>query len=140
MIEETTGLTRRDMLKVGGAATFAGYAVGMEKAFGQVVKTDTTGITAGDFEVKIGDYGMPVYEARPASGGPAPIDILPGAPDPKLLSILLAARLARTRGDEDLECYHDRIREAVSARIPRERACAWSLIRLQGRCSRHWLR
>ena len=73
MIEETTGLTRRDMLKVGGAATFAGYAVGVEKAFGQVVKTDTTGITAGDFEVKIGDYSMPVYEARPASGGPAPI-------------------------------------------------------------------
>ena len=73
MTEETTGLTRRDMLKVGGAATFAGYAVGVEKAFGQVVKTDTTGITAGDFEVKIGDYNMPVYEARPASGGPAPI-------------------------------------------------------------------
>jgi len=73
MIEETTGLTRRDMLKVGGAATFAGYAVGVEKALGQVVKTDTTGITAGDFEVRIGDYAMPVYEARPASGGPAPI-------------------------------------------------------------------
>jgi len=73
MIEETTGLTRRHMLKVGGAATFAGYAVGVEKAFGQVVKTDTTGITAGDFEVRIGDYNMPVYEARPASGGPAPI-------------------------------------------------------------------
>jgi carboxymethylenebutenolidase len=61
------------MLKAGGAATFAGYAVGVEKAFAQVVKTDTTGITAGDFEVKIGDYAMPVYEARPASGGPAPI-------------------------------------------------------------------
>ncbi len=73
MTEKTVGLTRRDMLKVGGAATFAGYAVGVEKAFGQVVKTDTTGIMAGDFEVKIGDYGMPVYEARPASGGPAPI-------------------------------------------------------------------
>jgi carboxymethylenebutenolidase len=73
MIEETTGLTRRDMLKVGGAATFVGYAVGVEKALGQVVKTDTAGITAGDFEVRIGDYNMPVYEARPASGGPAPI-------------------------------------------------------------------
>ena len=73
MTEKTAGLTRRDILKVGGAATFAGYAVGVEKAFGQVVKTDTTGIAAGDFEVKIGDYGMPVYEARPASGGPAPL-------------------------------------------------------------------
>ncbi len=73
MSEETSGLTRRDMIKAGGAATFAGYAVGVEKALAQAVKTDTTGITAGDFEVKIGDYGMPVYEARPASGGPAPI-------------------------------------------------------------------
>src|SRR6266446_8183941 len=73
MIEKTAGLTRRDMLKVGGAATFAGYAVGVEKAFGQVVKTDTTGITAGDFEVRIGDYNMPVYEARPASGSNHPI-------------------------------------------------------------------
>jgi carboxymethylenebutenolidase len=73
MTEKTPGLTRRDMLKVGGAATFAGYAVGVEKALAQAVKTDTSGITAGDFEVKIGDYGMPVYEARPASGGPTPI-------------------------------------------------------------------
>jgi carboxymethylenebutenolidase len=73
MGEETSGLTRRDMIKVGGVATFAGYAVGVEKALAQAVKTDTSGITAGDFEIKIGDYAMPVYEARPASGGPAPI-------------------------------------------------------------------
>ena len=29
---KAAGLTRRQMLKVGGAATFAGYAVGVEKA------------------------------------------------------------------------------------------------------------
>ena len=73
MTEETTGLTRRDMLKVGGAVTFAGYAVGVEKALAQAVKTDTVCITAGDVEVQIGSYNMPVYEARPAAGGPAPI-------------------------------------------------------------------
>jgi len=73
MSEATSGLTRRDMLKVGGAATVAGYAVGVETALAQAIKTDTTGIVAGDFEVKIGSYGMPVYEARPASGPPAPI-------------------------------------------------------------------
>lgn len=73
MSEETPRLTRRDILKVGGAATFAGYAVGVEKVLAQAVKTDTSGITAGDFEVQIGDYDMPVYEARPASGPPAPI-------------------------------------------------------------------
>jgi carboxymethylenebutenolidase len=63
------------MLKVGGAATFAGYAVGVEKALAQAIKTDTTDIVDGDFEVKIGGYDMPVYEARPASGPPAPIVI-----------------------------------------------------------------
>jgi carboxymethylenebutenolidase len=73
MSGETTGLTRRDMLKVGGVATFAGYALGVEKAVAQAVKTDTTGIVAGDVEVPIGGYNMPLYEARPATGGPAPI-------------------------------------------------------------------
>jgi len=65
-------LTRRAMLQVSGG-TFAGYAVAADPVLGQAIKTDTTGITAGEFEVKIGDYGMPVYEARPASGSGHPI-------------------------------------------------------------------
>jgi carboxymethylenebutenolidase len=73
MSDKSSGLTRREILKAGGAATLAGYAVGVEKAFAQAVKTDTSGIAAGDAEVKIGDYSMPVYEAHPAAGGPAPI-------------------------------------------------------------------
>ena len=73
MSEKDSGLTRRDVIKVGSAATLAGYAVGVEKALAQVIKTDTDGIVAGDAEVAIGSYNMPVYEARPASGGPAPI-------------------------------------------------------------------
>ena len=73
MSEQTPGLTRRDVIKVGSAATLAGYAVGVEKALAQAIKTDTDGIVAGDAEVAIGSYNMPVYEARPASGGPAPI-------------------------------------------------------------------
>lgn len=73
MSEETSSLTRRDMIQGGGAVTLAGYAVGVETALAQAIKTDTTGITAGHVKVKIGDYTMPVYEARPASGGPAPI-------------------------------------------------------------------
>jgi carboxymethylenebutenolidase len=69
--ETSGGLTRRQMLVAG--ATFAGYAVAVDKVLAQAIKTDTAGIQAGDAEVKIGDYMMPVYEARPASGGPAPI-------------------------------------------------------------------
>ena len=65
-------LTRRAMLQVSGG-TFAGYAVAADPVLGQAIKTDTTGIAAGEFEVKIGDYGMPVYEARPASGSGYPI-------------------------------------------------------------------
>jgi carboxymethylenebutenolidase len=73
MAESTRGgITRRQVLQA-GSATFAGYAVGVDKALAQAITTDTSGITAGEFEVKIGDYGMPVYEARPAAGGPAPI-------------------------------------------------------------------
>jgi len=73
MSDETSGLTRRDVIKVGTAASLAGYAMGVEKVLAQAIKTDTAGIAAGDAEVAIGSYNMPVYEARPASGGPAPI-------------------------------------------------------------------
>jgi carboxymethylenebutenolidase len=68
----TTGLTRRQMLQVRGA-TFAGYAVAADTVLAQVIKTDTDGLVAGDAQVKIGDYNMPVYQARPASGSTVPI-------------------------------------------------------------------
>jgi carboxymethylenebutenolidase len=67
-----TGLTRRQVLQVGGA-TFAGYALAADTVLAQVIKTDTDGLVAGDQQVKIGDYSMPVYEARPASGSNHPI-------------------------------------------------------------------
>ena len=68
----TTGLTRREMLQVGGA-TFAGYALAADTVLAQVIKTDTDGLVAGDAQVKIGDYNMPVYQARPATGSNFPI-------------------------------------------------------------------
>jgi carboxymethylenebutenolidase len=68
----SSGLTRRQVLQV-GTATFAGYALAADAVLAQVIKTDTDGLTAGDQEVKIGDYSMPVYEARPASGNNHPI-------------------------------------------------------------------
>jgi carboxymethylenebutenolidase len=75
---DSTKLTRRQAFKAGAAATFAGYAVAVEKAEAQAIKTDTAGIEAGDQTVKIGDYSMPVYEARPASATNAPIVIAIG--------------------------------------------------------------
>jgi carboxymethylenebutenolidase len=67
-----TGLTRREILQVGGA-TFAGYALAADTVMAQVIKTDTDGLIAGDAQVKIGDYNMPVYQARPATGSNFPI-------------------------------------------------------------------
>jgi carboxymethylenebutenolidase len=66
------GPSRRQVLQA-GAATFAGYAMSVETVLAQAIKTDTEGIAAGDHEVSIGTYAMPVYEARPAAGPPAPI-------------------------------------------------------------------
>ncbi|MET0852007.1 MAG: dienelactone hydrolase family protein [Candidatus Rokuibacteriota bacterium] len=72
MAETTSaGVTRRQALVAG--ATFAGYAMSVDTVLAQAIKTDTDGLVAGDQQVAIGSYNMPVYEARPASGGPAPI-------------------------------------------------------------------
>ena len=68
---DTMDLSRRQVLVAG--STFAGYALAADVVLAQAIKTDATGLAAGEFEVKIGDYGMPVYEARPASGTGHPI-------------------------------------------------------------------
>ena len=68
---DTTDLSRRQLLVAG--STFAGYALTADTVLAQEIKTDTDGLAAGEFEVRIGDYGMPVYEARPASGSGHPI-------------------------------------------------------------------
>ena len=65
-------VTRRQVIQAGGA-TFAGYALSVETVLAQAIKTDTQGIVAGDHQVPIGSYNMPVFEARPATGAPAPI-------------------------------------------------------------------
>ena len=56
-----------------GGTTFAGYTRGTETVLAQAIATDTQGLVAGDAEVTIGNYTMPVYEARPASGPRRPI-------------------------------------------------------------------
>jgi carboxymethylenebutenolidase len=63
---DTMDLSRRQLLVAG--STFAGYALAADTVLAQAIKTDTDGLAAGEFEVRIGDYGMPVYEARPVSG------------------------------------------------------------------------
>ena len=68
---DESGITRRQVLQAGG--TFVGYALAADTVLAQAIKTDAAGLVAGDAEVKIGNYAMPVYEARPASGTGHPI-------------------------------------------------------------------
>lgn len=68
---DMTDLSRRQLLVAG--STFAGYALAADTVLAQAIKTDTDGLAAGDFQVKIGDYDLPVYEARPAAGKDHPI-------------------------------------------------------------------
>ena len=72
MTPEVQPLVRERDARAGGT-TFAGYARAPETVMAQAIATDTKGITAGDAEVKIGDYTMPVYEARPSTGRNHPI-------------------------------------------------------------------
>ena len=71
---DTLDVSRRQLLVAG--STFAGYALAADTVLAQAIKTDTDGLAAGEFEVRIGDYGMPVYEARPTSGTGHPIVVV----------------------------------------------------------------
>jgi carboxymethylenebutenolidase len=64
-------LTRREMLVT--TSTFAGYAMSVDTALAQAIKTDTAGLVAGDHVVPVGGVNVPVYEARPATGKDHPI-------------------------------------------------------------------
>jgi carboxymethylenebutenolidase len=64
-------LTRREMLATGTA--FTGYALSVETVLAQAIKTDTDGITVTDAKIPVAGAEVPVYEARPASGGNHPI-------------------------------------------------------------------
>src|SRR2546427_12765104 len=72
MTDDTTSLTRRQVLKAGGV-TFAGYAMAPDRALAGAIKPDTQGTVAGEDEVPIGGYKLPVHQARPETGGNAQI-------------------------------------------------------------------
>ena len=66
-----SGVTRRQMLA--GGTVFAGYTLAVETVLAQAIKTDTSGLAAGDVTIPVGGFDVPVYEARPASGQNNPI-------------------------------------------------------------------
>ncbi len=66
-------LSRRGFFMTATAATAAGYTLAAGPVRADAIKTDTTGITAGDAKVKVSDGEMPVYFARPANVANPPV-------------------------------------------------------------------
>src|SRR5947207_10703947 len=66
-------LSLRGFFLTASAATAAGYTLAAGPVRADAIKTDTSGLTAGDAKVKVGDGEMPVYYARPANAQNPPV-------------------------------------------------------------------
>jgi carboxymethylenebutenolidase len=66
-------LSRRGFFMSASAAAAAGYTLAAGPVRAQTVKTDTTGLTAGDAKVKVTGGDMPVYFAKPANATNPPV-------------------------------------------------------------------
>ena len=63
-------LTRRDFVR---AAVGTGFAAAVSPVTAQTIKTDSTGLTAGEVTVMVGDFKMPAYRAMPAGKTNLPV-------------------------------------------------------------------
>src|SRR5882724_2938159 len=66
-------LSRRGFFMTASAATAAGYTLLAGPVRADVIKTDTTGLNAGEAKVKVSDGEMPAYFARPANVANPPV-------------------------------------------------------------------
>jgi carboxymethylenebutenolidase len=67
-----TALSRRRFMTASAAAA-AGYTLAAGAVRADVIHTDTQGLVAGDTKIKLGDFEMPAYFAKPEGDGPAPV-------------------------------------------------------------------
>lgn len=63
-------LARRRLVRTG---LISGFTLATARVEAQAIHTDTKGLAAGEASVRVGGGDMPVYYARPATGGPFPI-------------------------------------------------------------------
>jgi carboxymethylenebutenolidase len=75
MLDGGDMLTRRYFLRI-SALTAAGYAIAAEPILAQAIRTDTTGLVAGDVSIKSGTDTIPAYEARPDKPGRYPVVVV----------------------------------------------------------------
>jgi len=71
-------LSRRQFL-AGAAVTgvsLAGFAVAATPVAGQVITTPTEGLAVTESKVQVGDFQVPIYEARPAPAGRYPVVLI----------------------------------------------------------------
>jgi carboxymethylenebutenolidase len=68
-------ITRRHFLRV-SALTAAGYAIAAEPILAQAIRTDTTGLIAGDVSIKSGNDTITAYQARPEQPGRYPVVVV----------------------------------------------------------------
>ena len=66
-------LSRRGFFMTASAAAAAGYTLAAGPVRADAIKTDTTGLTAGDAKAKVSDGEMPVYYAKPANAANPPV-------------------------------------------------------------------
>jgi carboxymethylenebutenolidase len=66
-------LSRRGFFMAASAAAAAGYTLAAGPVRADAIKTDTTGLTAGEAKVKVADGEMPVYYARAANAANPPV-------------------------------------------------------------------
>ena len=73
MTNTAPDLSRRGFFMTASAATAAGYTLLAGPVRADVIKTDTTGLNAGEAKIKVSDGEMPAYFARPASATNPPV-------------------------------------------------------------------
>jgi len=56
--------------------TGVGFAVAMQPVAAHTIVTDTAGLVAGEVTIKVGDFDLPAYRARPEGDGRLPIVVV----------------------------------------------------------------
>ena len=64
------GLSRRDFVVT---TIGAGFALAVQPVWAEAIKTDASGLVAGEVKIPVADGPMPAYRARPSSGKGFPI-------------------------------------------------------------------
>jgi len=72
------GMSRRQFLArmTAAGATITGFAIASKAVAGEIITTSADGLAAADGKVTVGDFKLPIYEARPASPGKCPVVIV----------------------------------------------------------------